>query len=432
MKRIYKAIFIDTPSLGQLRIYNPGFLTVTEDGKIENFSDKIKDEELKIGELIDFGNRIVVPGFIDTHTHLSQHAFAGIGGPPLLPWLQTYTFPQELRFNDADIARKEASIFFDSCLKLGTTTVVAYVTSNTEATNIAFEEAQKSGIRAWIGKVLMDEGAPTGLLQNTDLAIEENEKLIQKWLNNHKLSSIISPRFALSCSRGLMREAAKQAAQFDLFIQTHLSENNDEILAVQKSYSEFNSYTDLYYKMGLLGSKTLLGHCIHLVENEKKLLIESKSVVVHCPSSNRFLASGSMELKKYLQEGIRVSLGSDVAAGYSLSMANEAKEAIETSKIFKNPLQLGEALYLATHSGAKALGISHKCGWFNKGNDADFVVINDYASHPLMQNNLIGNESQMKMPYNSPEHRLARIFYRFSADSIERTYVSGVAHHILS
>ena len=398
----------------------------------QDFRQKISSDELIDAELVDFGNRIVVPGFIDTHTHLSQHAFAGIGGPPLLPWLHTYTFPQELRFNDADIAEKEASIFFNSCLKLGTTTVVAYVTSNTEATNIAFEEAQKSGIRAWIGKVLMDESAPIGLLQNAATAIEENEKLIQKWNNNVKLASIISPRFALSCSRGLMRAAGKQAAQFDLFIQTHLSENNDEILAVQKSYSECNSYTDLYHSMGLLGSKTLLGHCIHLSEDEKKLLIETKSVAVHCPSSNRFLASGSMELKRYLDEGIRVSLGTDVAAGFSLSMANEAKEAIETSKIFESPLQLGEALYLATHAGAKALGISHKCGWFNKGNDADFVVINDHAAHPLMQNNLMGHESQIEMPYNNPEHRLARIFYRFSADFIERTYVSGVARHILS
>ncbi|MBU0975859.1 MAG: guanine deaminase [Patescibacteria group bacterium] len=423
MSTVYKSLIISPNPDKSIKTYNPGYMAISDNGKIEEIREENLHNKYKGYEFVDLSNYLIIPGLIDIHNHLPQYAFAGIGDKELLPWLENYTFPREKTFENKEIARESAKIFFSDLLKNGTTTSVTYVTIHKNAADIAFQEAEKAGIRAVIGKVNMDQNSPEFLTENTEKSINETKELAEKWHGKeNRLFYVVTPRFAVSCSLDLMQELGKIAQKSDYFIQSHLSENRGEIDFVKKLFPESQSYTDVYEKAGLLGPKTIMAHCIHCNEEETEILAKTRTIIAHCPTSNRFLKSGIMPLRKYLEKGLRIGLGTDVAGGYSLSMFNEMKEAIENSKYYQvfvdkktEPITPAEAFYLATLGGAEVLGFENETGSLEKGKNADLVVVDYKKTDPENGEGL----------YNEPEQILSRLIYRGGEQSIKEVYIKG-------
>lgn len=424
MEAIYKALIISPKNKNTLDIYNPGFLIVSKKGFIEEVSKSDPREKYKNYRFFDYSNDLICPGFVDVHNHLPQYAFAGIGEKELLPWLEKYTFPRENMFKNKKVAHESAQVFFDDLIRNGTTTTLTYVTIHKSATDIAFEYARKSKIRACIGKVMMNQNSPKFLTETTGRSLEDSTNLINKWHGyNDRLFYVLTPRFAITCTFKLMESIGKLARSKNVYIQTHLAENLGEIQFTKKLFPQYKNYTDIYHQAGLLGTKTIMAHGIYLNDSEIRILKETKTKIAHCPTSNRFLLSGVMPFRKYQKENLEMGLGTDVAGGYSLSMFNEMKEAIENSKylfLFSkgksgSPMALIEAFYLATLGGAKVLSMEDKIGSLEKGKKADFLIIDHQQIDPM------GNSSN----YLKPEQILSKLIYRGNSSIIKNVYIEG-------
>jgi guanine deaminase len=390
----------------------------------------------------------ILPGLIDLHSHLPQYEAVAADGLELLPWLERHIFPAEERFADALHASATARQYLKDALSLGTTTAVLYTTIHAEATDTIFREAEACGIRAVIGKTMMDRHAPETLREDTETSLRESEELCRAWhgRDGGRLRYAFTPRFAPSCSRELMLGAGRLAREYEAFIQTHLAENLQELEWVRRLFPEAADYTDVYRQLGLLGPRTLLGHGIHLAPSERRVLRDSGSHLVHCPSSNAFLQSGIMPLQKWLEEGLSVGLGTDVGAGPSLSMFREMGEACTASKLRRavqqiqadrlgraeglteeqrlrvaealdlNPqpaLDAAGAFHLATLGGARALGLGDRLGALEPGFEADFLVVDGRHADPL------GRAS------TDPAHVLSRLIYRSDPRLVQSAYVRG-------
>lgn len=365
--------------------------------------------------LVDYSQYIFTPGFIDLHTHLPQADAIGIGKGELLDWLNTYIFPLENKFINKDFARGKSELFFQNLLQNGTTTACIYSATNKMATEIAFQEASKSGIRAYIGNSLMDSNVPDYFIEDNLNYKEGMNYFLKNYHSNGKLKYIVTPRFAGSCSMEMMKYSSEFANSNDLFIQTHLSENRNELAFIKRLFSAFENYTDIYYKAGLLSEKSILAHAIYLDQREIELLSSHQCSIAHCPCSNRFLVSGLMPLREYLEQDLRIGLGTDVAGGFSYSIINEMKETIETSKtraIINNDNTLiisnSEAFYLATLGAASVLNEDREKGSFEIGKVADFVIIeiDGFASS-----------------FNSFEETLSQLIYKQS--KVLYTFIQG-------
>lgn len=420
---IYRARILNPTKQKALQWYEDALLVVDNSGKIISISKKSDVKKFKNFKFIDLWPQIIMPGLIDAHAHIPQYAFAGIGHLPLLEWLKTYTFPHEESFSQVrQQSQSESLNFFRECLRYGTTTVVAYATSGIDSTHECFRAAEKVGIRAFIGLVLMDVNVPKSQRLRSIEAIKAQESLILKWHKKGNLNYVVSPRFALSCSRKMLEEAGQISKHYKTLLQTHISENTDEIKAVLKLHPWAKTYTEVYEKTGCLGPHALLGHGVHLSDRELKILAQNNARIIHCPTSNRFLGSGSMPLRKIQSYGVSVALGSDVAGGYSLSMFNEMREACETSKSFgmKNSLDPIEAFWMATIGAAEAIGMSERVGCLKKNFDADFIVVDDRFVHPLQ------SFSNKQNQYSLPHEILSRLMYRSHPDMVRQAYVKGV------
>jgi len=414
--------FINPTASGSLEFFDKACLLWNEDGRIEYFSHEMpKPDRIHGYHMLLRENMIAIPGLIDLHTHLPQYEFAGQGAEALLPWLEKYTFPQEARFADDRIAEAQSQNFFKNAVASGTTTVVAYLSSFVNAGEIAFHEAEKCGIRGYLGLTLMDRNVPASLLTNAKKAEQDMIALIEKFHKKSKNEFVVTPRFAISCTSPLLSLCGEIASAHDAVLQTHISENVDEIKSTAALFPESKSYADVYDRHGCLTRKTLLGHGIHLSGDERKLIKEKQSVVVHCPVSNNFLASGIMPYKNYYSEGIKLGLGTDVAAGYSLSMLHEAKHMVEMSKLLSpgSALSVDRALWQATLGNAAALGRAHDLGSFAIGKQADIALIEDSRAETML-----GRE---KNQYRSLAERLNRVLYRGTHSMVERTLVDGEA-----
>ena len=324
------------------------------------------------GELIDYSGGLILPGFIDTHIHLPQLRERAMISDSLLEWLEKYIFPAEEKFADPEFAREVSREFFSGLLRNGTTTAVVFSSSHREATETAFEEAVKSGIRAVIGQVLMDMNGPEELLTTPEKAVEDIRAVASKWHGfDGRLFYAVTPRFAVSCTMELMKTAAKVAKEMGLYVQTHLSEQVGEIEEVMMLFPNAKSYTDVYRRAGLLGERTIVAHAIHLSDREREILAETGTKIAHCPSSNFFLHSGVMDLMAHEKAGLTVSLGSDVGAGPFLSMLEVLRDSY-----YANAMSPFKAFHLLTMGGARALGMEDRIGSLEVGKEADFVVIN--------------------------------------------------------
>lgn len=446
---LIRASLLSAPSLQELRFEADGGLVVDGKGSITDVgafeSVAARHPGLAIQDLRPFW---ILPGLVDLHAHLPQYEAVAADGLELLPWLERHIFPAEARFADGAHARATARTYLRDALSLGTTTMVLYATIHAEATDVIFQEAEACGVRAVIGKTMMDRHAPEALCEDTEASLRESEELCCTWhgRDGGRLQYAFTPRFAPSCSRELMLGAGRLAQRYDAFIQTHLAENLQELEWVRGLFPEADSYTDVYRRSGLLGPRTLLGHGIHLAPAERRVLRESGSHLVHCPSSNAFLQSGTMPLRKWLEEGLSVGLGTDVGAGPSLSMFREMGEACTASKLKRAAqhvqsarlsqvsgltddqkvlasealdlapgpaLDAAGAFFLATRGGARALSLGDRLGALEPGFDADFLVVDVRLSDPFGQ--ILTNPAQV----------LSRLLYRSDPRMVQAAYVRG-------
>lgn len=421
----FKATIINPQSNGNIEFFVDGLLVIDSKGKIEfcGDSDKAKTKYFSKYELISksaIPAGIIIPSLIDTHVHLPQLRVAGCGTGELMDWLNNFIFPLENKFANDAFARHYSEIFFDQLIQNGTTAAAIYCSNHKNAVNIAFQQAEKVGIRSFIGQSLMDCKSPDYLISDLPTQKSDVIAMIEKWHghDDYRLNYILSPRFAGSCSEELMRFAGEVSKSENLFIQTHLSENKNEIEFIKSLFPKYESYTAIYEDMGLLTPRSLLGHCIHLDSSEQELIRKAGSVMVHCPSSNRYLMSGIMPLTDYIDSEHRVTLGSDVGAGPQLSMLAEAKEALESSKTRKmlidnmsRLLTAQEAFHLATIAGASALGIDHLTGNLNEKKEADFLCIEPDA---IMRDIIKDNDE---------EAILGKLIYGYG--EIREVYVRG-------
>ena len=313
---------------------------------------------------------LILPAFLDLHTHWPQWRVRGRAVIPLLRWLDQVIYPEERRFRNPSEARRVARAFLQEALRLGITTVVSYATIHARATEVAFEEAEALGLRFVSGKMMMDAFAPPGLEESTDTSLAESEDLARRWHGKHgRLFYAFSPRFALTVTPDLLQEVARLARRYDAYIQTHMAESPDEIQTLRERTGA-TSYAAYYHRAGLLGPRTLLGHCIHLSEQDAELLRRTESRVVHNPSANLFLHSGRFPVELLDRVGLDFGLGSDVGAGPSLSPFEVMRDAF-----YLNPFSPARLFYHATLGAARMLGWDRDLGTLEPGKWADLVVL---------------------------------------------------------
>jgi len=356
---------------GRVEHYDPGYLVISGT-KIEQLSQDDPRGDYPDAEFIALDGKTILPGFVDAHVHLPQYAIMGKGSGGLLEWLTNYTFPEEARFSDAAYAARIAEMFFDEMIANGTTTAAIYSSVHEQATDLAFRAAQSKGIRAFIGKVMMDRKSPAALQEQTEESIAASVRLFDRWdgAEDGRLRYIFSPRFAGSCSMELMTRVGRIAKERNAFVQSHLSENTEEVAMIRKLFPEVSSYAGIYNSAGLLHERSLMGHCIHLSNDEVNLLAVTGTHAVFCPWSNRTLRSGIMPYRRLESAGVHVAMGTDIAGGPTLSMVQQMEQGRAAAG-----LSADEALYLATLAGATALGIAGEVGNLDQGKDADIVVL---------------------------------------------------------
>jgi guanine deaminase len=370
---------------------------------------------------IDHRPHLILPGFIDTHVHFPQMQVIASYAANLLEWLNTYTFPEECRFVESAHATRIATHFYDEFLRQGTTTAVAYCSVHKASADAFFAEAMRRNMLMVGGKVMMDRNAPQGLLDTPQLGYDETRAVIEQWHGKGRNHVAITPRFAITSTPEQMSAAEALAQEYpDLHIQTHLSENHEEIRYTCELYPEAADYTDIYARYGLLGKKTLLGHAIHLSEREADVLSETGSVAVHCPTSNLFLGSGLFPLKALARRDkpVRIGVATDIGGGSSYSMLKTLDEAYKIQQLLGERLNPLDSFYRMTRGNAEALSLVDRIGTLDEGTDADLVVL-DAAATPAMK-------LRMETVSTLPEELF--LLQTLGDDrSVVETYVAGVA-----
>jgi guanine deaminase len=331
----------------------------------------------------DFGAHLIVPGFIDAHAHYPQTAIIASWGKRLIDWLNTYTFPEEMRFSDPAYAAEIAERYLDLLLANGTTTVCSYCTIHPESVNAFFTVAEARGMRVLAGKTCMDrDTAPEGLRDSAQSAYDDSKALLRTWHGRARLSYVITPRFSPTSSEAQLDAlGALWAEHPDCLMQTHISEQTDEIAWVKTLYPDARDYLDTYEAHGLLGANGLYGHAIHLEPREIDRLAEVGAAVVHCPTSNTFIGSGLFDMG--LRARLRVGLATDTGGGSSFSMLRTMAAAYEVAQLKGIALHPAELLWLATGASARALGLDTKIGRIAPGYEADLTIL-DLGSTPAI------------------------------------------------
>jgi guanine deaminase len=362
---------------------------ITALGKTDNWFNFLPDGI----EFHDFSGRLIMPGFIDTHTHYPQTDIIASHGTQLLEWLEKYTFPTEAKFSDINVANSTAEFFCDELLRNGTTTSAVFATIHPESVDAIFRAAQKRDMRLISGKVMMDRNAPDFLCDTAQSSYDDSAKLIEKWHRNGRALYAVTPRFAPTSSDAQLRVAGRLLQEYDgLYLQSHVAENADEVAWVAELFPERRSYLDVYDHYGLVGKRSIYAHCIHLDQTDRERMASSGAAMAFCPTSNLFLGSGLFDLDSAQQNSIRVGVATDVGGGTSFSILQTLNEAYKVSQMSGQTLTSMKAFYLATLGGAKALHLEHKLGNFEVGKEADFVVL-DLHSTPLMKRRMAVSDS---------------------------------------
>ena len=336
----------------------------------------------------DYSGKLIVPGFIDTHLHYPQTDMIASPAPGLLPWLETYTFPTERQFGDPAHAGDVAEFFLDELLRCGTTTAMVYCTVHKESVDAFFEASTRRGLRMVAGKVLMDRNCPEFLRDTAEGGARDTEDLIRKWHKQGRSLYAITPRFAPTSTDAQLRLAGELAAAYpDTFIQTHVSENEDECSWVKSLYPGARSYLDVYDQAGLMRERAMYGHCIWLDERDFARMADSGAAAAICPTSNLFLGSGLFDFERADAARVAMSLASDVGGGTSFSMLQTMNEAYKVARLKGSYLPAVRMFYLATLGAARAMRLDGVIGSFAPGTEADFVVLDPRATPLLARRN---------------------------------------------
>lgn len=413
-----KGNIIYSKNQNELNFFENSYL-ICQDGKSMGVFEKL-DEKYKDIEVIDFGEKIICPGLVDLHIHAPQYNFRGMGMDlELLDWLNTYTFPSEAKFKDEDYAKRSYQRFVDY-LKYGPNTRhVIFASLHVKSTQILMDLMEKSKMVSFVGKVNMDRNGGVDLEEKD---ADESEKATLDWLEFIKgkyknTYPILTPRFIPSCTDELLEKLRKIKDEYNLPIQSHLSENLGEIEWVKELVPKAKFYGDAYNIFDLFGknNKTVMAHCVYSNDDEQDLIKENKVFIAHCPDSNTNLTSGIAPAGKYLREGQKIGLGSDVAGGTHASIFKAMADAIKVSKLRYRlvdekikPLSLEEAFYMATLGGGEFFG---KVGSFEKGYEFDAIVIDD--------------EKLLEEDKFNLKQRLERIVYLSKDEDIVSKFVRG-------
>lgn len=413
--KIYRANLIDTPTKDAFRIIEHGYLVVDDQGRVVGVYDQLPAEYTN-QPVTDYGDKLLIPAFNDLHLHAPQYRNSGIAMDlELLPWLNTYTFPEESKFSDTHYAQRVYSRFVHDLWKNGTMRSAVFATIHPQATHILADLFLKAGMGAMVGQVGMDRNGPDTLSNTTEEIVAGIRDLYAYLLKNGQdglVRPIVTPRFVPSCTEGMMQALGDLAKELNLPVQSHLSENRGEIAWVKELEPQSTCYGDAYNHYGLFGQQpTLMAHCCYTDGEEMELMKRNQVVVVHCPTSNCNLASGMAPIRMFMNEGIPVAIGSDISGGHDLSIPHVMQYVIQVSKLqyarTQGQLQflsLNEAFYLATKAGGAFFG---KVGSFEPGYEFDALVIDDadlnYDNYTLQQRLerfvYLGDDRQIKVRF---------------------------------
>ncbi|MDR1638334.1 MAG: amidohydrolase family protein [Clostridiales bacterium] len=333
--------------------------------------------------LVDMSGKLVIPGMVDLHVHAPQYPFRGLGlDLELLEWLGEHTFAEEGKYGDLEYASRAYKIFVDDLAKGPNTRACVFATVHEASTLALMDAFEKSGMVAYVGKVNMDRNCPGNLLEESaEASLEATKRVIEGSSGYSRVKPMLTPRFVPTCSDELLRGLGELSERLGLALQSHLSENKSEIEWVKRLCPWSESYTDAYWKLGCLNSRTVMAHCVWCTDFEMDLISKSGAFVAHCPQSNINLSSGVAPITQYMEAGLNVGLGSDVAGGCHTSMLRAMTDAVQASKLrwrlfdqSVRPLRLEEAFYLATKGGGRFFG---KVGSFEPGYEFDAVVLDD-------------------------------------------------------
>ena len=330
----------------------------------------------------DYGAALISAGFVDAHVHYPQTAIIASWGKRLIDWLNLYTFPEEMRLSDPAYATEIAERYVTLALAHGTTSFCSYATIHPHSVDAIFTAARARGMRAYAGKTCMDRNAPAGLRDTAQSAYDDSKRLLEQWHGVDRLTYVITPRFApTSTPEQLAALGALWSERPDCLMQTHLSEQLDEIAWVKDLFPQSRDYLDTYEAQGLLRAGAVFGHAIHLTPREKTRLVEAGASLVHCPTSNSFIGSGLFDMG--LARQLRVGLATDTGGGSSFSMLRTMAAAYEVAQLRGEALHPAQLWWLATQGSARALHAETRIGNIAAGMEADLVVI-DLASTPAI------------------------------------------------
>lgn len=415
--QILKGQIVYTKTQNELTVCADGYL-VARDGKVVGVFDKLC-EEYKDVPVEDYKDRLIIPGLVDLHVHAPQYAFRGTGMDlELLDWLNTYTFPEEAKYKDMEYAKRAYSLFVNDLKNGATTRAVVFATIHTEATLMLMDMLNESGLGAMVGKVNMDRNSPDILRETTQESLQATRAFIAACKDYKRVKPMLTPRFTPSCTDELMQGLGEIQRETGLAVQSHLSENPSEIAWVKDLCPASSCYADTYKRCGLFGDgvPTVMAHGVYPSATEMDMIAKNKVFIAHCPQSNANLASGIAPIREYMENGVKLGIGTDIAGGASLSMMRAVADTISVSKLrwrlvdeSRKPLSVSEAFFMATKGGGELFG---KVGSFEEGYAFDAIVLSDDAYKSVYPMSI--------------EDRLERAIYLAHDSAVLAKYVDGV------
>ncbi len=343
--------------------------------------DNVRGQAPEGCPVTDHRPHLIMPGLIDPHLHFVQMQVVASYAANLLEWLNTYTFVEEQKFADPEHGAQIAEAFFDTLIRHGTTSAAAYCSVHAASAEAFFAEAEKRNMAMIGGKCMMDRNCPEALRDSPQTGYDETKALIEKWHGRGRANYAITPRFAITSTPEQMEMVGALAAEFpDVYVQTHLSENMDEIAFTMELYPERADYLEVYEHYGLLGDKSLFGHAIHLSEREIGAMVETASVAVSCPTSNLFLGSGLFDHDRLNKAGVPIAVATDIGGGTSFSMFKTMDEFYKIQQLNGQRIDPLMSFYRMTLGNARALSLADRIGTLEPGSDADIVVLNAQAT----------------------------------------------------
>ncbi len=413
MKDLYFGDVVFTPTPDGAVCYKDAYILV-EDGTILEVLPSLPSE-CESFRRHEHPGKLILPSFTDLHLHAVQYANRGIGmDMELLPWLQNYTYPEELKFSDLEYAETVFKRFVIDLWEFGSLRSCIYSSLHEEATLLLFELMDKAGLSSNIGKVMMDRNTFHGLEETADKAMESMRRVLERTSVYKKLHPILTPRFIPTCSDALLSRMGEMAEKEDLPVQSHLNENPAEVVWVSELVPEADNYLDAYRIRGLIRpGKTIMAHAIYNTDEEIEAFVEEDILLAHCPSSNLNLSSGIMRAKELLEAGVRIGLGSDISGGNSMRMTDVMVDAVKSSNILSvmekkdHFLSISEVYYMATKGSGGFFG---KTGSFEPGYSFDALIVEDSV------------ESKDR----TIKERLERFIYGLEERSITHRYLEGI------